>query len=197
MERIVFASSNRGKAKEIQSNLGNSTKLIMQADFGVESIEETGKSFLDNALLKAKNAARQTGFPSLADDSGLMVKALEGAPGVYSARYAGPNASDKDNVDKLLQELEDVPIEKRDAKFICVLVFVRDENDSDPIIARGDWNGRIAFEPFGEGGFGYDPVFIDDQLNLASAQLSAEEKNLYSHRGKALLDLKKSLAKLI
>ena len=169
-------------------------ELVLQADLNVEAIEETGTTFRDNALLKARHAARTTGLPALADDSGLAVDALNGAPGVFSARYAGIDASDADNVDKLLQELANVPADQRGAKFCCVLAYVRHADDPEPLIAEGYWAGSIAFERAGREGFGYDPVFIDAASKLTAAQLDAATKNARSHRGKALQELSRQLA---
>jgi XTP/dITP diphosphohydrolase len=196
--KLVFASANQGKARELQAMLGQSlgepVELILQGELGVESIEETGTTFIANALLKARHAASVTGLAALADDSGLAVDALDGAPGVYSARYAGPDASDEDNVRKLLKELADVPSEQRAARFCCALALVRDADDQDPICVAGEWRGRIAFEPAGVGGFGYDPVFIDLEANCTSAELAPDVKNSRSHRAKALQALQQLLA---
>lgn len=183
---IVLASGNPGKLKEIARILeGLDVQIVPQSEFGVEDADETGTTFTENALIKARHAAAATGLPAIADDSGLSVDALAGAPGVYSARYSGPDATDASNVDKLLAELEDVPDERRSAAFHCVACFVVPGN-ADALIAEGEWRGSILRERRGDGGFGYDPVFLDPQSGMASAELTAEQKNARSHRGKAL-----------
>ncbi len=187
--RIVFATGNAGKAREVQQMLGDKVKLVLQAEFDIEPVEETGTTFEDNALLKARHAAKISGLPALADDSGLEVDALVGAPGVYSARYAGADASDTDNVDKLLRELRSVPGPQRTARFCCALAFVRSADDPAPVIVHGYWEGSIALETAGQAGFGYDPVFIDALDNCTSAELDPAVKNVRSHRGKALQKL--------
>ena len=169
--------------------LGGAVEIIPQTSLNIASIEETGKTFHANALLKARHAARESGLPALADDSGLQVDALQGAPGVFSARYAGVNASDADNVAKLLDALHGVPSAQRTARFSCVLAFVREAEDPTPIYAVGNWEGSIALQPSGTNGFGYDPVFIDAELGLTSAELESQQKNVRSHRGKALAQL--------
>ncbi|GAB4354500.1 MAG: XTP/dITP diphosphatase [Methylohalobius crimeensis] len=186
-QRIVLASDNRGKAREIQTMLASrALRVLPQNAFAVASIEETAPTFVENALLKARNAARYTGLPALADDSGLEVEALAGAPGIHSARYAGGDADDQANTSKLLQALEGFEGEERGARFRCVLVFLRHPYDPSPLIVEGTWEGRITESPRGQGGFGYDPVFYLPDLDRTAAQLSAEEKNRLSHRGKAL-----------
>ena len=192
--RIVFASANAGKAREIEAMLGDAFEVILQGDVGIESVEETGTTFEANSLLKARHAAIASGLPSLADDSGIEVDALQGAPGVHSARYAGKNASDSDNVEKLLRELRDVPDERRSARFRCVLTFVCSPDDATPLVADGRWEGRIAHKPSGDGGFGYDPIFIDADSGITSAELDPAEKNARSHRGKALQKLRELIA---
>ncbi len=188
--RVVLASGNRGKLREIQALLASHrVRVLPQSAFAVAEIEETAPTFVENALLKARNAARFTGLPALADDSGLEVEALGGAPGVYSARYAGPGASDAANNAKLLEALADFGEEERRARFRCVLVFVRHALDPSPIIAEGSWEGVIAKEPRGEGGFGYDPVFYLPELGRTAAELAPQEKNALSHRGQALRKL--------
>jgi XTP/dITP diphosphohydrolase len=197
-QRIVFASSNRGKAREIrallQSVYGEVIELILQDELGIESVEETGTTFRENALLKARHAAAISGLPALGDDSGIEVDALNGAPGVRSARFAGLAATDLDNVDKLLGDLLAVPDSQRTARFRCVLAYVRSDGDAAPLIATGCWEGSIATEKRGTGGFGYDPVFIDAASGLAAAELTPDEKNARSHRGKALAELQRLLA---
>lgn len=184
---IVLASSNAGKVREINEILsGLDYKVVPQSQFDVPEAEETGLTFVENAILKARNAARHAGHPAIADDSGLEVDALNGAPGVQSARYAGAGAGDKANVDKLLAALRSVPDRERTARFQCVMVYLRHANDPTPVIAQGTWEGRIAREPRGAGGFGYDPVFLVPDRNCTSAELAPEEKNQLSHRGQAL-----------
>jgi len=195
LEKIVFASGNAGKAREVQAVLGDEVTLVLQGDLNVESIEETGHSFRENALLKARHAALVTGLPALADDSGLAVDFLDGAPGIYSARFAGPAASDTDNVEKLLHELRDVSPDRRGARFCCELALVRDAEDPDPIVVSGCWEGSIALVPSGKEGFGYDPVFIDPEGHCTAAELDAATKNKRSHRGKALKLLRDELSK--
>lgn len=184
-----MASGNRGKLAEILRLLeGLDIELLPQSDFGVEPAEETGDSFEANALIKARHAAAATGLPAIADDSGLAVDALDGRPGVYSARYAGPDASDSDNIDKLLGELSGVDGPQRGASFHCVACFVRPEG-GNALIAHGQWHGRIAGARRGSGGFGYDPVFIDTGLDLSAAEMDPALKNRRSHRGQALSKL--------
>ena len=187
-QQIVLASGNPGKIKEIQAILAQHP-IVPQSAFNVAEAEETGATFVENAIIKARNAALHCKLPAIADDSGLVVDALNGAPGVISARYAGVGASDQDNVDKLLQALEGVPDELRSARFICVMVFMEHADDPFPVIAQGVWEGRILHHPFGENGFGYDPVFWVPEHHCASAELPAEVKNSLSHRGQALRSL--------
>jgi len=187
-QKIVLASSNPGKIREIQAILADHP-IVPQSAFDVVDAEETGATFVENAILKARNAALHCRLPAIADDSGLVVDALNGAPGVISARYAGVGASDRDNVDKLLRELEGVPDELRTARFICVMVFMAHANDPCPVIAQGVWEGRILDRAVGENGFGYDPVFWVPEQNCASAELPAAVKNSLSHRGQALKTL--------
>ncbi|MDO9268507.1 MAG: RdgB/HAM1 family non-canonical purine NTP pyrophosphatase [Methylobacter sp.] len=185
---IVLASGNPGKIREIQAILANHP-IVPQSAFNVVDVEETGTTFVENAILKARNAALHCKLPAIADDSGLVVDALNGAPGVISARYAGVGASDQDNLNKLLRELEGVPDELRTARFICVMVFMAHANDPCPVIAQGIWEGRILDHAVGENGFGYDPVFWVPEQNCASAELPAAVKNSLSHRGQALKTL--------
>jgi len=190
MKHIVLASSNPGKVREINQLLaGLSIEVVPQSQFGVPDIEETGLSFVENALLKARNAAQHTGLPAIADDSGIEVDALNGAPGIYSARYAGVGASDQQNLDKLLEELKDVPQNLRSARFQCLMVYLRHTTDPTPLICQGTWNGRILFAAQGINGFGYDPVFYVPTHDCSSAQLPPEVKNTISHRGQALRKL--------
>ena len=185
--RVVLASSNTGKLREMSALLAPlGFELVNQKTLGIDSVEETGTTFIENALLKARHAARKARLPAISDDSGIEVDALEGRPGVYSARFAGDNASDEANLRKLLTEMHDVPAEFRQARYHCVIVFVRDANDRDPVIAHGTWEGQIGTEPRGSGGFGYDPIFIPAGMHNTAAQLTPEEKNDVSHRAQAL-----------
>lgn len=188
--RIVLASGNPGKQREFEALLGpRGIELVLQSTLGIEGAEETGHTFEDNALLKARHAAAAAGLPALADDSGIEVDALGGRPGVHSARYAGPGASDAANNARLVGELAAVPPAQRTARYRCVLALVRSADDPRPLLARGSWEGRIALEPKGDGGFGYDPWFIPQGLDCTAAELSAARKNALSHRGAALRDL--------
>lgn len=196
LKQVVLATGNPGKAREMESLLGEGFEALTQADFEVVSPAETGASFLENALLKARHAAALSGLPAIGDDSGLEVDALDGAPGIYSARYAGINANDELNVARLLRQLRDVPEERRQARFRCVAVYVRSADDPSPIIVEGAWEGSIALAPRGQGGFGYDPVFIDPDSGRTAAELDAAAKNARSHRGQAMQSLKARLAGL-
>jgi XTP/dITP diphosphohydrolase len=188
--RIVLATSNPGKVKEINRLLNNSElEVVPQSEVGVADIEETGLTFVENAILKARNAAACSGLPAIADDSGLEVDALEGAPGIYSARYAGANASDQDNLQQLLRDLATVPDGQRSARFQCLMVYLRHARDPVPLIFQGTWEGSILPAPRGENGFGYDPVFYVPEERCSSAELAAEVKNNLSHRGQALRQL--------
>lgn len=186
--RILLASNNAGKIREIQALLPD-YEIIPQAEFVHTEVEESGLTFVENALLKARHAACYSKMPVIADDSGLAVDALNGEPGIYSARYAGTGANDKDNNAKLLLKLAGVPAEERTARFICVLVMLEHADDPVPIIAQGIWEGRILFHPQGANGFGYDPLFWVPDLDCSSAELAPEVKNSLSHRGKALRQL--------
>jgi len=187
VQDIVLASSNPGKVREINQLLAElDLQVRPQSEFNVIDAEETGLTFVENAILKARNAAQHTGLPAIADDSGIEVDALRGAPGIYSARFAGAGASDRDNLDKLLAELEDVPEAQRSARFQCLMVYLRHASDPTPLICQGTWEGRILFEPRGENGFGYDPVFHVPTHNCSSAELEPDVKNTLSHRGQAL-----------
>jgi len=189
-KKIVLASNNPGKVREINQMLaGLHLSVVPQSDFEVTEAEETGLTFVENAILKARNAARFTQLAAIADDSGLEVDALHGAPGIYSARYAGKGAGDKANLLKLLEDIKSVPEEKRAARFQCAMVYLRHEFDPTPIICQGTWEGRILHAPVGEHGFGYDPVFFVPTHNCSSAQLPPETKNALSHRGQALRKL--------
>lgn len=190
VKEIVLASSNPGKVREINQLLaGLDLHVRPQGEFGVTDAEETGLTFVENAILKARHAANHTGLPAIADDSGLEVDALNGAPGIYSARYAGSGATDQANLEKLLETLRDVPEHQRTARFQCLLVYMRHAADPTPLICQGTWEGRILFTPRGEHGFGYDPVFFVPTHNCASAELGPEVKNALSHRGQALRKL--------
>lgn len=189
--KIVMASGNAGKLREIASLLEHvNVSVVPQSEFGVEDADETGMTFEENAVIKARHAARATGLPAIADDSGLTVDALDGRPGVYSARYAGVGATDDSNIDKLLKELDGVG--ERGAAFQCIACYV-DSEDAEPVIGHGEWRGEILTERRGDGGFGYDPVFLDPASGRASAELSAAEKNARSHRGQALRALIEAL----
>ena len=189
-KRIVLASSNPGKVREINQMLADlHLAVVPQSDFEVTEAEETGLTFVENAILKARNAARFTQLAAIADDSGLEVDALHGAPGIYSARYAGAGAGDEANLLKLLADIRNVPDEKRGARFQCVLVYLRHEHDPTPIICQGTWEGRLLHAPMGDNGFGYDPIFFVPTHNCSSAQLPSETKNALSHRGQALRQL--------
>ncbi len=197
MRRIVLATSNAGKVREFRQLLETpDTGILSQAEFALPAIEETGLTFVENALLKARNAALHTGLPALADDSGLEVDALNGAPGIYSSRYAGPAATDTENIDKLLRALQSTPEEQRTARFHCLVVFIRHAGDPCPVICRGIWEGMILHEPRGDHGFGYDPVFYVRDAGCSSAQLEPALKNRVSHRGQALAQLKQELGAL-
>lgn len=192
MQSLVLASGNSGKLREFQQLLADcGYDVKSQGEFGLDSAEETGLTFVENALLKARHASAQTGLPALADDSGIAVDALGGRPGIYSARYAGPDATDADNNAKLLNELQGLPEAERGAAYHCVLVLVRHAEDPTPLIAQGEWRGHIRTEPAGDGGFGYDPLFQVPSLGCSAAQLSKEEKARISHRAiatRALLE---------
>lgn len=195
MSDVVLASDNQGKIREINSLLRNTPlEVVGQGSLGVEPIEETGTTFIDNALLKARNAARQTGLAAIADDSGLEVDALGGRPGVYSARFAGPQATDTANVEKLLAALDGIPPDERSARFRCAMVYVTHADDADPLICEGAWEGNIITEPKGDNGFGYDPIFWIEGEKATAAELAPERKNILSHRGQALRMLVAQLA---
>jgi len=195
-EKIVLASGNAGKLKELSRILGDLDVIVVpQSDFNVCDADETGSTFVENALIKARHAVAATGLAAIADDSGLVVDALDGRPGVYSARYSGLGASDDSNIDRLLEELDGVPDEQRTAAFHCAACFLTPD-DPDPIIAEGEWRGSILCARRGDGGFGYDPVFFDPQLGCSSAELGSDAKNARSHRGKALQNLARTLRML-
>lgn len=195
MKRVVLASANPGKLRELGALLApHGLELISQRSLGIESAEETGSTFLENALLKARHAARAAQLPALADDSGIEVDALGGRPGVWSARFAHPGASDAANLALLLEELSGVPAERRTARYQCVVAWVESADDAAPLLGQGTWEGHIALEPRGSGGFGYDPAFIPAGDTRTAAQLPAQEKNRVSHRAKALRALVAALS---
>lgn len=185
---LVLATGNPGKVKELANMLSSlNINVVPQSDFNVSEVAETGTTFVENAIIKARHAAKITGMAAIADDSGLEVDGLNGAPGVYSARFAGPGASDQDNIDKLLVDLGNNPI--RSARFWCVLVLMRHADDPTPLICSASWEGEITLTQNGNGGFGYDPVFFVAEQNCTSAELTKEQKNAVSHRGQALQKL--------
>lgn len=187
MSKIVLASGNVGKLRELSQILSPlGLKLIAQSDLNVPEAEETGLSFVENAIIKARNAALFTGLPAIADDSGIEVDALHGAPGIYSSRYAGPDASDTDNINALLDAMKEVPETERTARFQCVVVFMRHAEDPTPLICQGSWQGQILQSPLGDEGFGYDPIFWVSETDCTAAELSPEQKHAISHRGKAM-----------
>ena len=195
--KLVLASSNAGKLVELRDLLGESFELHAQSEFGVDDAEETGLSFIENAILKARHASLATGLPALGDDSGLCVDALDGAPGLYSARYAGGHGDSEANIDKLLGALDGVPDERRCGRFVCVLALVRHADDPMPVIAEGLWEGRVLHARTGDNGFGYDPVFFSPAHGCGAAELPAATKNRDSHRGVALAKLRERLAMLL
>ncbi|MEL4012817.1 XTP/dITP diphosphatase [Dryocola clanedunensis] len=187
MQKVVLATGNAGKVRELADLLQDfGLDVVAQTELGVESAEETGLTFIENAILKARHAAQITGLPALADDSGLAVDVLGGAPGIYSARYAGEDASDQQNLEKLLATLKDVPEEQRKAQFHCVLVYMRHAEDPTPLVFHGSWVGVITREAAGAGGFGYDPIFFVPSEGKTAAELTRDEKRAISHRGQAL-----------
>ena len=193
--KVVLASGNRGKLAELGELLaGAGLELVPQGALGIADPVEDGHTFVENALIKARNAARLSGLPALADDSGLIVDALSGAPGLISAHYAGVHGDAAGNIAKLLGELQDVPVERRTARFYCCLVLLRHAEDPQPLIAEGEWPGRILDAPRGGGGFGYDPVFFDPATGLGAGEMPPAVKTLISHRGRALAVLKARLA---
>jgi len=193
-KKVVLASGNRGKVREIGALLVDlNVEVVPQSDFNLIEAEETGLTFVENAIIKARHAAHHTGLPAIADDSGLEVDALNGAPGIYSSRFAGAEATSQQNLEKLLIDLKDIPEEARTARFQCAIVYMRHEADPTPLICQGSWEGRILFESHGTNGFGYDPIFYVPDHNCAAAELSPEIKNGLSHRGKALKQLLSAL----
>ncbi|BEE19150.1 MULTISPECIES: RdgB/HAM1 family non-canonical purine NTP pyrophosphatase [Aeromonas] len=195
MNKLVLATGNQKKVKELAAMLADmKIQVIPQSEFAVSDADETGTTFVENAIIKARHAARITGLPAVADDSGLEVDLLHGRPGVYSARFAGDNASDKENIDKLLGELKGAPDYLKSARFWCVLVYMRHADDPTPIICQASWEGMIIDEPRGQHGFGYDPVFFVPDHDCTAAQMPGDLKNQLSHRGQALAKLKEALA---
>jgi len=194
MKQLVLASGNTGKLREIAALLDDlGYQLYAQSEFGVSEVAETGTTFVENAIIKARHAASHTGLPALADDSGIEVDALDGAPGVYSARFAGADANDAANNALLVEKLRTVPAAKRGARYRAVIVLMRHAADPSPLICEGSWEGVIQLQPAGDGGFGYDPYFFLPDLGCTSAELSTAEKNRLSHRGRALAELKRKL----
>ncbi|CAM3162464.1 XTP/dITP diphosphatase [Vibrio neptunius] len=189
-QKIVLATGNQGKVREMADLLADfGFDVVAQSEFNVSEVAETGTTFIENAIIKARHAAKETGLAAIADDSGLEVDFLKGAPGIYSARYAGEGASDQQNLEKLLDAMQGVPQEQRTARFHCVLVLMRHELDPTPLVCHGKWEGRILTEAQGDNGFGYDPVFFVPEDNCASAELEPTRKKQLSHRGKALKQL--------
>ena len=187
MDKIVLASGNKGKLREFAQLFSvMDIEVVPQSEFDVPEADETGLTFVENAIIKARNAAQHTGLPAIADDSGIEVDYLLGAPGIYSARFAGSDASDEDNLNALLAALEGVPDIERDARYQCVLVMMRHSKDPTPLICQADWRGRILQSPIGDGGFGYDPIFWVPDMECSAAQLIPAEKHAISHRGKAI-----------
>lgn len=196
MKKIVLASGNPGKLKEFNSLLHTSGfEVLAQSELNIPEIEETGLSFVENAILKARNAAKHSQLPAIADDSGLEVDALLGRPGIYSARFSGLNATDKDNNKYLLELLRNIPNNQRQARFQCLLVFMRHAEDPTPLVCQGSWEGQILTSEQGSNGFGYDPLFFIPSENCSSAQLKPEVKNKISHRGQAMKELLRTLPK--
>ena len=190
MKTVVLASSNPGKLRELGELLAPlDITLAPQSDFGVQDVEETGTTFVENAIIKTRHAAAVSGLPAIGDDSGLAVDRLGGAPGIYSARYAGDGATDEKNLERLLNELANVPESQRSAHFKCLMVYMRHADDPTPVIADGTWEGRILFAPRGKNGFGYDPVFYVPTHDCSAAELSSDIKNASSHRGRAAREL--------
>lgn len=187
---LVLASANSGKIKELQQMLGGlGFNIVPQTQLNIADIEETGLTFVENSILKARNASAHSSLPAVADDSGLEVDFLKGAPGIYSARFAGEAATDASNRDKLLELMKDVPADQRTARYQTVIVYMRHSNDPTPIICQGTWEGTVAFDEKGDGGFGYDSIFQVTETNCRAAELDKESKNKLSHRGKAIASL--------
>lgn len=198
MQKIVLASNNQGKLAELESLFSDQPlDVIPQAEFQVQDADETGLTFIENAILKARHAAAKTQLPALADDSGLVVDALAGAPGIYSARYAGEHGNAQANINKLLNDMANVPEAQRTARFICVLAFMRSANDPIPLICQGVWEGRVLTEAMGDKGFGYDPVFWVPTHNCSAAELPLAVKNKISHRAIALANLQQQFQTIL
>jgi len=190
MSKVVLATGNPGKVREMSALLAEfGLEVLPQSDFNIVEADETGTTFIENAIIKAKHAAALTGLPAIADDSGLAVDALQGVPGIYSARYAGVDASDRDNLLKLLDALKGVPTAQRTARFHCVLVYMTHAEDPTPLVCHGSWDGVITEQPSGEDGFGYDPIFFVESEGCTSAELTKQRKSELSHRGQALTKL--------
>jgi len=195
MQQIVLATGNKGKVREFKQMLLNQPfEILPQSEFNVDEVAETGLTFVENAIIKARHASKITGLPAIADDSGIEVDALNGAPGIYSARYAGVDANDKDNLYKLIEDVENVAEPLRTARFQCVLVLMRHENDPTPLICQGTWEGTLLSKPAGQNGFGYDPIFWLEANQCTSAELDPDTKDQLSHRGQALRKLVNQLA---
>jgi XTP/dITP diphosphohydrolase len=194
MKKLILATSNPGKIKELQEMLGGHYSVISQTDMAIEEVPENGLSFVENALIKARNASQKSGLAAIADDSGIVVNALNGEPGIYSARYAGKGATDSENVTKLLSEMKNLSGKDRKASFWCAIVLARYPDDPTPLIIQRSWEGIIALKVRGKNGFGYDPVFYLSELRRTSAELLPKEKNLISHRGQALRELLRQLS---
>jgi XTP/dITP diphosphohydrolase len=196
MKRLILASGNPGKLIEMRDLLDDlEVELVAHGEMGIADVEETGTTFLENAILKARHASERSGLPALGEDSGLCVDALDGAPGLYSARYAGAPSNPAANIAKLLDAMRDTPSERRSAYFYCALVLMRRADDAMPLICEGTWEGRILEAPRGHGGFGYDPVFYDPLVGLSAAEMDLGSKHRVSHRGQALMKLRWSLAR--
>ena len=193
-KKLVLATNNLNKVREINELFQESIyKIIPQSEFKVTEVEETGKTFTENALIKARNAAKYTDLPVIADDSGIEVDALDGRPGIFSARYSGIGATDKDNLTKLIKDIKHIDRKNCQAKFICAMVYIAYENDPNPIIVEGIWKGYVITKPRGVNGFGYDPIFYVPEYECTSAELDRKEKNQLSHRGQAIRKLTKKL----
>ena len=196
LNKVILATHNPGKLRELRALLSETDlECKSQAEYRIPEVPETGQTFFENALVKARNACRYSGLPSIADDSGLVVDCLQSAPGVHSARYAGEKATDSDNLKKLLQAVEKFSAEERTARFQCAMVYLRSESDPSPLISVGTWEGRISMAERGRHGFGYDPIFLVTDLKRTSAELEPQEKNRLSHRGQALRQLVEQLRK--
>lgn len=195
LQTVILASGNPGKLREFSGLLSDlNLNVVPQSEYRITAAEETGLSFVENALIKARHAAKFSGLPAMADDSGIAVDALNGEPGIYSARYAGPDASDLDNLNKLIHAIRQLPDDERSASYHCVIAYMQHAEDPMPLIATGSWEGRLIEEPRGDGGFGYDPVFYLDDYQCTAAELDPADKNRLSHRGQALRDLLQQLS---